>query len=67
MLEENSKMDYLQFSIVDNSILLSHIIVDSSLEEKNGTVALGRLFSKADIYDDILIKNYGASLIKRDD
>jgi serine protease Do len=67
MLEENSKMDYLQFSIVDNSILLSHIIVDSSLEEKNGTVALGRLFAKADIYDEILMKNYGASLIKRDD
>ena len=67
MLEENSKMDYLQFSIVDNTILLSHIIVDSSLEEKNGTIAFGRLFSKADIYDEILIKNYGASLIKRED
>jgi len=67
MLEENTKMDYLQFSINDNAILLSYIIVDSSLEEKNGTVALGRLFSKANIYDDILIKNYGASLIKRDD
>ncbi len=67
MLEENSKMDYLQFSIADNAILLSYIIIDSSLEEKNGAIALGRLFSKSDIYDDILIKNYGASLIKRDD
>jgi len=67
MLEENTKMDYLQFSIMDNAILLSYIIVDSSLEEKNGAIALGRLFSKADMYDDILIKNYGASLIKRDD
>ena len=67
MLEENTKMDYLQFSIMDNSILLSYIIVDSSLEEKNGAIALERLFSKADVYDDILIKNYGASIIKRDD
>ena len=67
MLEENTKMDYLQFAINDNTILLSYIIVDSSLEEKNGAVALGRLFSKADLYDDILIKNYGASIIKRDD
>lgn len=67
LLEENSKMDYLQFSINDNSIMLSYIIVDSSLEEKNGAIALGRLFSKADIYDDILIKNYGALIIKRDD
>ena len=67
MLEENTKMDYLQFAINDNSILLSYIIVDSSLEEKNGAIALGRLFSKADMYDDILIKNYGASIIKRDD
>ena len=67
MLEENTKMDYLQFAISDNAILLSYIIIDSSLEEKNGAVALGRLFSKADMYDDILIKNYGASVIKRDD
>jgi len=67
MLEENTKMDYLQFAINDNSILLSYIILDSSLEDKNGAIALGRLFSKADMYDDILIKNYGASLIKRDD
>jgi len=67
MLEENTKMDYLQFSINDNAILLSYIIVDSSLEEKNGSIALGRLFSKADIYDDILINDYGASVIKRED
>ncbi len=67
LLEENSKMDYLKFAIDDNSIMLSYIIVDSSLEEKNGAIALGRLFSKADIYDDILIKNYGAIIIKRDD
>jgi len=67
MLEENTKLDYLQFAINDNTILLSYIIVDSSLEEKNGAVALSRLFSKADMYDEILIKNYGASIIKRDD
>ena len=67
MLEENTKMDYLQFSISDNSILLSYIIVDSSLEEKNGSIALGRLFSKTAIYDEILINNYGASVIKRED
>ncbi len=67
MLEENTKMDYLQFAINDNTILLSYIIVDSSLEEKNGSIALGRLFNKADIYDDILINTYGALVIKRDD
>jgi serine protease Do len=67
MLEENTKMDYLQFSLNDNTILLSYIIVDSSLEEKNGSVALSRLFSKSDSYDDILIDKFGASIIKRDD
>ena len=67
LLKENSIMDYLQFSITDNSIMLSYIIVDSSLEEKNGSIALGRLFSKANMYDDILIKNYGGIIIKRDD
>ncbi|MDF1879911.1 trypsin-like peptidase domain-containing protein [Sulfurimonas sp. MAG313] len=67
MLEENTKLEYLQFSINDNAILLSYIIVDSSLEEKNGAIALGRLFSKATIYDNILIKDYGASIIQRED
>jgi len=67
LLEENTKMDYLQFSLNDNSILLSYIIVDSSLEEKNGSIALGRLFTKSDMYDEVLIKNYGAIPIKRDD
>ncbi len=67
ILSENTAMDYLQFSINDNTILLSYIIVDSSLEEKNGAVALGRLFSKADKYDDLLIQEYGALPIKRDD
>ncbi len=67
LLEENTKMDYLQFSINDNTILLSYIIVDSSLEEKNGSIALGRLFNKSNIYDELLIKEYGATVIKRDD
>jgi len=67
LLEENTKMDYLQFSINDNAIMLSYIIVDSSLDEKSGAIALGRLFSKADKYDELLIKEYGALLIKRDD
>lgn len=67
LLSENAKMDYLHFSIDDNSIVLSYIVVDSSLEEKNGAVALGRLFSKANSYDEILIKNYGALPIKRED
>ena len=59
-------MDYLQFSINDNSIILSYIIIDSSLEEKNGAIALARLFEKSNMYDDILIQEYGASLIKSD-
>ena len=67
LLEENAKMDYLQFAINDNTILLSYIIVDSSLEEKNGAIALGRLFSKSDYYDKILIEKYGGTIIKRDD
>lgn len=67
LLSENTKMDYLHFSIDDNSIVLSYIVADSSLEEKSGSFALGRLFSLADSYDDILIKEYGALVIKRDD
>ena len=43
LLEENSKLSYLQFSINENSIYLSYLIVDSSLTENEGKIALQRL------------------------
>lgn len=67
LLEENSKLSYLQFSINENSIYLSYLIVDSSLTQIEGRIALERLFKYANKYDDILINQYGAIKQKRDE
>lgn len=67
LLQENKKLSYLQFSINQNSIYLSYIIIDSSLTLKEGKIALQRLFEYANSYDDILINKYGAIEHKRDD
>lgn len=67
LLEENSKLSYLQFSINENSIYLSYLIVDSSLTQKEGRTAIERLLKHSNRYDDILINKYGALLQKRDE
>ncbi len=66
LLERNNELSYLQFSINENSIYLSYLIVDSSLTHDEGKVALKRLFDFADKYDDILINEFGALKQKRD-
>ncbi|MEN8303607.1 MAG: trypsin-like peptidase domain-containing protein [Campylobacterota bacterium] len=67
LLKENSKLSYLQFSINENSIYLSYLIVDSSLTKKEGRIALQRLLKYSNKYDDILINRYGAVVQKRDE
>jgi len=67
LLEENEKLSYLQFSINENSIYLSYLIVDSSLTQKEGKTAIQRLIQYANKYDDILINKFGAIKQKRDE
>lgn len=67
LLTENSKLSYLQFSINENNIYLSYLIIDSSLTLKEGKVALKRLLEYSDRYDDILINEYKAIKLKRDE
>lgn len=67
LLEENGKFEYLQFSINENSIYLSYLILDSSLTKEGGMIAFERLFEYANKFDDILIENFGAKKQKRDD
>ena len=67
LLSENAKLSYLQFSINENSIYLSYLIVDSSLTLKEGKVAMQRLLEYANKYDDLLINKYNAIKQKRDD
>jgi len=67
LLSENAKLSYLQFSLNENSIYLSYIIVDSSLTKKEGKIAVKKLLEYANSYDDILISTYGALQQKRDE
>lgn len=67
LLEENKKFTYLQFSISENIIYLSYLIVDTSLTKKEGKIAIERLFGYADKYDDLLINRYHAIALKRDE
>lgn len=67
LLKENEKLSYLQFSINENSIYLSYLIIDSSLTLKEGKIALQRLFEYSNKYDDLLITKYNAIKQKRDE
>jgi len=67
LLEENKNLSYLQFSINENSIYLSYLIVDSSLSKDEGKTAIKRLIEYSNKYDDILINRFGAIKQKRDE
>ena len=67
LLQENEKLTYLQFSINENNIFLSYLIVDSSLTLEEGKIALKRLFDLSDKYDEVLIKEFNAIKLKRDE
>lgn len=67
ILSENRKLSYLQLSINENFIYLSHLIVDSSLTLKEGKIAFDRLFKNSNKYDDILINKYNAIKQKKEE
>lgn len=67
LLDENNKFSDLHFSINENFIYLSHLIIDSSLTLKEGKIAFERLLKYSDSYDDILIEKFNATKQKRDE
>lgn len=67
LLDQNAKFSYLQFSLSENSIYLSYLIVDTSLTQKEGKIALQRLLEYSNKYHDILLQEYGALYQKRDE
>lgn len=67
LLDENKKLSYLRFSINENFVYLSYLIVDSSLTLNEGKTAFKRLFAKSNEYDDILIERFNATKQKRDE
>jgi serine protease Do len=67
LLHENSRFDYLHFSINENTIYLSYLILDSSLTLIEGKKGIKRLIELADHYDDVLIERFGAIVIQKND
>ena len=66
LLDKNDVFEYLQFSIRENSIVLSYLIIDSSLTFTEGKVGIDRLRKAANKYDDVLIERFKATRPKRD-
>lgn len=60
LLHENANLEHLQFSINENTIYLSFIVVDSSLEEAYGTAALRKLYNNAPLYQKDLLERFKA-------
>lgn len=67
LLSENNQFERLQFSINENTIYLSYVIVDSSLTYELGLKALERLFREAPIYSQKLMNTYGVLEPKYDE
>lgn len=67
LLRENSVLEKLQFSINENTVYLSYIIVDSSLSEAHGTLALRKLFEGAPRYQQIMKERFKAPEPKFDE
>lgn len=59
LLRQNYINEALAFSVHEQDIVLSLLIYDRYLNEETSKVLLGRLFEKADEYDNILVEQYG--------
>ncbi|MBK8954566.1 MAG: trypsin-like peptidase domain-containing protein [Saprospiraceae bacterium] len=60
LLQQNYFLEGLSFSILNRDIVLSLQVFDHSFKPENGQQMFNLLFDKANEYDDILVKTYGA-------
>lgn len=60
LLHENGSLERSQFSINENTVYLSYIVVDSSLNEEYGTSALHNLINNAPRYQALLLDQFKA-------
>ncbi len=61
LLRENNNFEFINFSIFNQTVILSTIIYDQYLNFEVGLEAFQSLIEKADFYDDYLINTFGAS------
>jgi serine protease Do len=60
LLNENDKLERLHFSIDQNSVYLSYVIIDTSLTQEEGERAFEALYRLAPEYQKNLIENFKA-------
>jgi serine protease Do len=60
LLQQNHEMNYLCFSVHNNSIVLSLLIHEANVNLDSAIEMMGYLFDRADHYDDILIEEFKA-------
>ena len=66
LLRENYGLKNLTLSVDEQDIVLSLLIFDRYLNEETGLQMFTEMFEKADFYDDILVKEFGAKWKKQD-
>ena len=67
LLEQNYQLKRMTFSISQRDVLLSVIFYDKYFNKNIGKEVFSNLFEKADYFDDILVDNYGAKWIKKEE
>ncbi len=60
LMRQNHKLEGLALSVKGQDIILSLLLYDKYLNIDTGLTLFGRLFEKADEYDNILVEEYGA-------
>jgi serine protease Do len=61
LLQENQKLDHLTFSVNEESVVLSLLLNEHSLNDDKGLENLMDLFTKADAFDNILVEQFDAT------
>lgn len=61
LLEENYRINGLVLSCMKQNVILSSTMYDLDMTIESGTATLKHLFQKADMYDDLLKKEYGCT------
>jgi serine protease Do len=59
LMQENYRMNGMVLSCVKQNIVLSRIIYDLDISKENGVETFRNLFQQADLYDDLLKREYG--------
>lgn len=65
LLQQNYEMNYLSFSVHENSVILSLLIHESYVNKESAKEMMEYLFDRADYYDDVLIDDFGALGIEK--